>query len=170
MNHFPGLRSDHCELELVVELLRQMLRVHDCLVRPDDRVHVLEEVDPWRDVVRPLDVLGLGLVLAKVACRVEELLRHDRCAQPCLGQCHALSALIGAPALEVLAHRGDVEYGDRVAVEDADAPLPFAERDELHASPADACGNAGVGVRRSYETVDLEVLPRSTSISPVEVP
>ena len=78
----PGLPDHDRELELVVELLGQVLRVDDRIVGPDDRVDVLEEHDPRRDLVRPVDVLRLLLVLAEVAGRVEELLRDDRRAQP----------------------------------------------------------------------------------------
>ena len=46
----------------------------------------------------------------------------------------ALAGLVRPAALEVLAHRRDVEHGDLVAVEDADAPV-LAERDELHSRP-----------------------------------
>ena len=73
-----GLLQDDRELELVVELLGQVLGIDDRLVGADDRVDVLEEVDPRRDAVRPVDVLRLLLVLAEVAGRVEELLRDDR--------------------------------------------------------------------------------------------
>ena len=64
-----GLADDHRELELVVELLGQVLRIDDRLVGADDRVDVLEEDDPRRDLVRPVDVLRLLLVLAEVARR-----------------------------------------------------------------------------------------------------
>src|SRR5947209_2469276 len=37
-----GPRDHNGELELVVELLRQMPGIHDPLVRPDDRLHVPE--------------------------------------------------------------------------------------------------------------------------------
>ena len=77
----PGLPDHDRELELVVELLGQVLRVDDGLVGPDDRVDVLEEDDPRRDLVRPVDLLRLLLVLAEVAGRVEELLRDDRRAK-----------------------------------------------------------------------------------------
>ena len=60
------LREDDGELQLVVELLRQVLGVDHGLVGPDDRVDVLEEVDPGRDHVRPVDVLRLLVVLAEV--------------------------------------------------------------------------------------------------------
>ena len=72
------------QLELVVELLGQVLGVDHRLVRADDRVDVLEEDDPRRDLVRPVDLLRLLLVLAEVARRVEELLRarSARAASP----------------------------------------------------------------------------------------
>ena len=82
----PGLRDDDRELELVVELLGQVLGVDDRLVGTDDRVDVLEEDDPGRDLVRPADLLRLLLVLAEVARRVEELLRDDRRAEARLGE------------------------------------------------------------------------------------
>ena len=129
----PGLPQDDRELELVVELLGQVLRVDDRLVRADDRVDVLEEDDPRRDLVRPADLLRLLLVLAEVAGRVEELLRDDRRAQPGLGDRDPLTGLVRPAALEVPAHRRDVEDGDLVAVEHADAPF-LPEADELHGS------------------------------------
>ena len=63
----PRLPQHDRELELVVELLGQVLRVDDGLVGADDRVDVLEEDDPGRDLVRPADLLRLLLVLAEVA-------------------------------------------------------------------------------------------------------
>src|SRR5581483_11832846 len=97
----------------------------------DDRVDVLEEVDPRRDLVRPVDVLRLLLVLAKVARRVEELLRDDRSLQACVRERRPLAGLAGATALEVRAHRLGVEAGDLLAL---DAPdLAAVVRDELHA-------------------------------------
>ena len=71
-------------------------------------------------------------MLTEVARRVEELLRDDRRPQPRLGERDPLAGLVGTAALEVLAHGRDVEDGDLVAVEHADARL-LAERDELHA-------------------------------------
>ena len=121
-----------------------MLGVHDRLVRADDRVHVLEEDDPGRDLVRPADALRLLLVLAEVAGRVEELLRDDRRAQARLRERHALAGLVCPAPLEVLAHRRDVEDGDLVAVEDAHASF-VAERDELHASALRSRRAAGRG-------------------------
>ena len=118
------------ELELVVELLGQVLRVDDRLVRADDRVDVLEEDDPGRDLVRPVDDLRLLLVLAEVAGGVEELLRHDRRAQLRLRQRDALAGLVRAAALEPLAHRRHVEHDDLLAVDPADPTL--VEGDELH--------------------------------------
>ena len=108
------------ELELVVELLGQVLRVDDRLVGADDRVDVLEEDDPRRDLVRPVDVLRLLLVLAEVAGGVEELLRDDRRAQPRVGERRPLAGVVGAAALEVRAHVGDVEADDLLAVDAAD--------------------------------------------------
>ncbi len=110
-----------------------MLRVDDGLVRADDRVDVLEEDDPGGDLVRPPDLLRLLLVLAVVAGRVEELPRDDGRAQPRAGERDAFAGLVRPAALEVLAHRRNVEDRDLVAVEYADAPL-FSERDELHAA------------------------------------
>jgi hypothetical protein len=142
---FAGPLEDDRELELVVELLGQVLGIDDRLVGADDRVDVLEEVDPRRDPVRPVDVLRLLLVLAEVAGRVEELLRHDRRAQPRLGQRRPLAGLVRAPALEPLAHRRHVEPDDHVPVEIPDPPVVVG--DELHrerrkasTSPAFASG------------------------------
>ena len=79
-----------------------MLRIDDRLVRPDDRVDVLEEDDPRRDLVRPADLLGLLLVLAEVPCGVEELLRNDRGAQVRVLERDALARVVGASVLEEL--------------------------------------------------------------------
>ena len=124
------LADDHRELELVVELLGEVLGIDDRLVRADDRVDVLEEDDPRRDLVRPVDVLRLLLVLAEVAGRVEELLRHDRRAERRVRERRPLARVVGAAALEVLAHRRHVEAHDLVAVDPAD--LAVVVRDELH--------------------------------------
>ena len=165
------MRSDHGELQLVVELVGQVLRVDHGLVGPDDRVDVLEEDDPGCDLVRPADLLRLLLVLAKVSGGVEELLRDDRCAQTGLGQRDALTRLVRAATLEVLAHRRHVENRDLLAVEKPDATLPVADRDELHASTSQTCI-----ATRAYTSAVLtspsisRFSPRSTSISPVEVP
>ena len=139
------LADDHRELELVVELLGQVLGIDDRLVRADDRVDVLEEDDPRRDLVRPVDVLRLLLVLAEVAGRVEELLRDDRRAERRVGERRPLARVVGAAALEVLAHRRHVEPHDLVAVDPPD--LAVVVRDELHrvrnharTSPAFASG------------------------------
>ena len=48
---------------------------------------------------------------------------------------HALAGLVGAAALEVLAHRRHVEDGDLLAVEHADPALALAERHQLHRRP-----------------------------------
>ena len=96
----PGLSHHDRQLELVVELLGQVLGIDDRLVRADDRVDVLEEDDPRRDLVRPADLLRLLLVLAEVAGRVEELLRDDRRAQHRVRERDALAGLVRAAALE----------------------------------------------------------------------
>ncbi len=113
-----------------------MLRIDDRLVGADDGVDVLEEDDPRRDLVRPVDALGLVLVLAEVARRVEELLRHDRRTQLRVGKRDPLARVVRATALEVLAHRRDVEPDDLVAVDPPD--LAVVVRDELHR----ACSHA----------------------------
>ena len=105
--------------------------------------------------VRPVDVLRLVLVLAEVAGGVEELLRDDRRAQRRVGERRALGRVVRAAALEVLAHRRDVEAHDLVAV---DAPdLAVVVGDQLHrADPLrDAAHRAS---RRLDEAVDVEVL------------
>ena len=73
-----GLADDDGELELVVELVGHRLGVDDRVVGADDRVDVLEEHDPRQHRVRPVDALGLLVVLAEVAGGVEELLGDDR--------------------------------------------------------------------------------------------
>src|SRR5215210_892542 len=113
----PRFADDDRELELIVELLGQVLRIHDGLVRADDRVDVLEKDDPRCDPVRPADALRLLLVLAEVPGRVEELLRDDRRAQP-----HVLDGMLAGRArnlvaLEILAHRAGVALDDTVALD-----------------------------------------------------
>ena len=120
------------ELELVVELLGEVLRVDDRLVGADDRVDVLEEDDPRRDLVRPADLLRLLLVLAEVAGRVEELLRDDRCAKLRLGERDALAASSAPPSSNSSRMDGNVEDDDLLAVDVADPVV--VERDELHAT------------------------------------
>ena len=113
-----------------------MLGIDHRLVGADDRVDVLEEVDPRCDPMRPLDVLRLLLVFPEIAGRVEELLGHDRRAQPRLGERRPLAGLTRAAALEPVAHRGDIEPDDLLAIDVAD--LPVVVRDELHAAPQTA--------------------------------
>ena len=101
-----------------------MLRVDDRLVGADDRVDVLEEDDPRRDLVRPADALRLLLVLPEVAGRVEELLRGRIGARRCASASATRSRrLVGAATLEVLAHRRYGEHDDLVAVDAADTSL-----------------------------------------------
>ena len=100
---------------------------------PDDCVHVLEEDDPGRDLVRPLHLLRFLLVLAEVARSVEELLGHDGSSKARAGERDTLAGLLGAAALEVLARARDIEYGDLLAVDNPDTPL-VAKGDELHAA------------------------------------
>ncbi len=97
------LADDHREFELVVELVREVLGVDDRVVRADDRVDVLEEDDALVHRVRPVDRLELFVVRGEVAGGVEELLRHDRGAQPHVGEREALAGLADlAVVLEVL--------------------------------------------------------------------
>ena len=134
------LADDHRELELVVELLGQVLGVDDRVLGADDRVDVLEEHDPRRDLVRPVDGLGLLLVLAEVAGGVEELLRDDRRAQAHVGQRDALAGgRVGGrldAAVEQRAHVRHVEQADLLALEHADAggAVGALNRDQLHAA------------------------------------
>jgi hypothetical protein len=126
----PGLPDDDRELELVVELLRQVLRVDDRLVRADDRVDVLEEHDPRRDLVRPADALRLLLVLAEVAGGMEELLRDDRRAQPYAVEGVLDACVVRSAALEILAQGTGSELPDDAVL---DSPhLAVVEGDELH--------------------------------------
>src|SRR5262249_32865193 len=118
----------------------EVFGIDDRLVRADDRVDVLEEVDPGRDPVGPVDVLRLLLVLAEVSRRVEELLRDDRREQLRLRAWRPLARLVRAAALEPIAHRRDVEPDDRVAVE---IPHPsVVVRHELHRRPHPTCSYA----------------------------
>ena len=96
-----------------------MLGIDDGLVRADDGVDVLEEHDPRRDLVRPVDALRLLLVLAEVARGVEELLRHDRRTQARLRERRTLAGVVGAAPLEVRAHVRHVEADDLLAVDRA---------------------------------------------------
>ena len=54
-------------------------------------------------------------------------------AQARVGERDALTRLVRAAALEVLAHRRDVEDGDLIASEHPDSAVALAESDELHA-------------------------------------
>jgi hypothetical protein len=127
---------------------------------PDQRVDVLEEDDPGRDLVRPVDLLRLLLVLAEVAGGVEELLRDDRRPQLAALERHALAGLGGAAALEPLAHRRHVEDDDLVALDAADPAL--VERHE----PSHRDHLLGVPVRREDRVEDLRHTPVSkTSVS-----
>ena len=110
-----------------------MLRVDDRLVGADDRVDVLEEDDPGRDLVRPADALRLLLVLPEVAGGVEELLRHDGRTQLDCVRLEDLACLSGGPPrLEVRAHRRDLELDDLVVSQVTDPA--FVEGDELHSA------------------------------------
>ena len=111
--------ADHeRQLELVVELIRQVLGIDDRLVGPNDRVHILEEDDPGRDPVRPPHLLRLLLVLAEVAGRVEELLRHDRGAQADVLERELVARRArNLVALEVMAHRRHLELHDLVSAQ-----------------------------------------------------
>src|SRR5581483_2656049 len=122
--------DDHRELEAVVELLGQALGIDHRPGGPDDRVDVLKEDDPRRELVRPVDVLRLVLVLTEVAGRVEELLRHDRRAQPHLRERGTLARFAGAAAFEVFAHRRHVEAHDLLAFAASD--LAVVVGDEPH--------------------------------------
>src|SRR5207245_10471499 len=70
----------------------------------------------------------------QVPVRAEELLRHDRRAQPRLRERRPLAGLIRAAALEPLAHPRDLEPHDLLAVDMAD--LPVVVRDEPHRPPS----------------------------------
>src|SRR5262249_49595608 len=75
------------------------------IVGADQRVDVLEEDDPGRDLVGPADLLRLLLVLAEVAGGMEELLRDDRWTQTRALERDPLAGLLRAATLEPLAHR-----------------------------------------------------------------
>src|SRR5581483_12347907 len=90
----------HGELELVVELLGQVLGIDHRVVLADQRVDVLEEHDPRRDLVRPADLLRLLLVLPEVPRGVEELLRDDRRAEALTLERDGFACLVGTAALE----------------------------------------------------------------------
>ena len=102
-----ALADDDGQLELVVELLGQALGVDDRVVRADDRVDVLEEHDALVHRVRPVDGLQLLVVVGEVAGGVEELLRHDRGAQPHVGEGEA------RPGLRDVARRARSTRGSR---------------------------------------------------------
>ena len=108
-----------------------MLGVDDRIVGADDRVDVLEEDDPGRDLVRPADALRLLLVLAEVARGVEELLGDDRRPQANVGERMLLAGRArNLVPLEQFAHRFRVELGDHVALDPTD--LSVIEGGELH--------------------------------------
>ncbi len=115
-----------------------MLGVDDRLLGADDRVDVLEEHDPGRDLVRPGDDLRLLLVLAEVAGGVEELLGDDRRAQANVGECDALAGCRAVadstPRSNSARMSGTSSSVDLVAVEHAGArgALGRLEGDELH--------------------------------------
>ena len=111
--------------------------------------------------MRPVDLLRLLLVLAEVPGRVEELLRDDRRAQVRVLERHPLVGLVGAAVLEQLAHVGDVEDDDLVAVDEAD-PVVRPEADELHAATSPQPGDdlRGVPVGRKHRVEDLRDVGR----------
>jgi hypothetical protein len=76
------LADDDRHLKLVVEFPGELLWIDDRILGADDRVHILEEDDALVDRVRPVDPREVLVVLAEVPRSVEELLRHDRRAQP----------------------------------------------------------------------------------------
>src|SRR5206468_865388 len=75
---FACLFQYHCEFEFVVNFLRQMLRKNDRLIRSDNRIHILEEDDPWQNGMRKAGPLGFDMMLAKVARSMKKLFGYDR--------------------------------------------------------------------------------------------
>jgi hypothetical protein len=107
------------------------LKITYRLVRADDRVDVLKEVDPGRDLVRPVDVVRLLLVLAEVPSGVEELLRPDRSTKTNVLERVLTTGRAGDhAALEVLPHRVGAELQHPVVAQLSDPPV--VEGDELH--------------------------------------
>src|SRR3954454_4983228 len=162
----PRFSQHHGELELVVELLRQVLGIHHGLLRAHDRVDVLEEVDPGRNPVRPVNVARLLLVLAEVTGGVEELLRADGRTQPSLGQRRALVGFFGTAPLEVLAHGADFETHHLLTVDTPHSPLVVGH--ELHPQTvlATRAYTSAVFTRPSISRLS----PWPGSMRPVEVP
>ena len=149
-NHLPSLPMIHRELELVVELLGQVLRIDDRLVRADDRVDVLEEDDPRRDLVRPVDVLRLLLVLAEVARRGGRTswARSARAtSRPRAARGHRSSE--APPRSKYSRIVGTSRTDDLVALDPAD--LSVVVGDELHGASSQASTSAAFRVGREHQ-------------------
>ena len=112
-----------------------MLGVDDRLVRADDRVDVLEEDDPRRDLVRPADALRLLLVLAEVAGGMEELLRDDRRLEVGVGERRPLADVLGASLVELRAQVGNVEPDDLLAVDPTDLAAVVGDQPQATTTP-----------------------------------
>ena len=72
----------HGQFQLIVELLRQMLRKDDGVFMSDDGVHVLEENNPGHDWMRKASLGGFLVMLAEISGRMKELLGNDRRSEP----------------------------------------------------------------------------------------
>src|SRR5260370_18154689 len=79
---FAALLQHHGQFELVIQLLRQMLRKNDRLFVTDDGVYVLEENNPGHDRVGKARFGGFLVMLPEIARGVEEFLRNDRRLEP----------------------------------------------------------------------------------------
>ncbi len=131
----PGLADHDGQLQLVVELVRHALGVHDRIAGPDDRVDVLEEHDPRQHGVRPVDARRLLVVLAEVARRVEELLRDQRRTQAHLVERQLAPGRVDVAAeLEVAPHVRHVELDHPVSDDLSDALV--VEGKQLHLDSA----------------------------------
>src|SRR6266446_4581667 len=79
---FAALLQHHGQFELVIQLLRQMLRKNDRLFVTDDGVYVLEENNPGHDRVGKARFGGFLVMLPEIARGVEEFLRNNRRFEP----------------------------------------------------------------------------------------
>src|SRR5262249_53541138 len=107
----------------------------------DNRIDVLKEHDPGCDLMRPVDDLRLGLMLAIVARGMKELFRDDRRPQSTIRQRHTLP--IGPrryrrrilTGLKQLPHRRDPIHHHDPITDQRPAPRPVIrvrERNQLH--------------------------------------
>ena len=76
-----GFPDHHGQFQLVIQFLGQMFRINNGLVRPDNRVNILEKHDPGQNGMRKSRLLCLLVMLAEISRRMEELFRQNWRAQ-----------------------------------------------------------------------------------------